>query len=111
MKDFSTDWTKTEFKAYVLSYAANANYFESEEEKEYILDLVSDDVYKKIHKELASDNDYQSIQKILYNIEKYNYTKEDLHVLMEDIQKLFMADGKIDLLESNMFLALKKFLD
>jgi hypothetical protein len=30
---FDTVWTREEFKAYLLLYAANANYFETEEEK------------------------------------------------------------------------------
>ena len=106
-----TDWTKAEFKAYLLTYAANANYFESEEEKEMIIKMVSSDIYKKVHRELAKDNDYQSIQKILFNIDKFNYSKDELQTLVEDIKTLFDADGINDTLESNMLLALKKLLD
>ncbi len=73
MNDITTDWTKQEFKAYLLSYCAKSNFFESEEEKEEILHLVSNDTYTKIHKELGRDNDYQSVQKILHNLEKFNY--------------------------------------
>jgi regulator of sirC expression with transglutaminase-like and TPR domain len=111
MSEITTDWTRQEFKAYLLTYAAKANYFESEEETELILSLVSNDAYKRIHKEFDKDNDYQSIQKILYNIEKFNYSKDELHVLIEDIQKFFMADGEVDLLESNMMMSLKRLLD
>ncbi len=32
MSAIQTDWTRAEFKAYLLLYAAQANYFESEEE-------------------------------------------------------------------------------
>ena len=102
MEYIQTDWTKEEFKAYLLSYAANANYFESEEEKEKILEHVSKAQYKKIHKELDKDNDYQSIQKILHNIDKFGYDKEDLEKLIKDIQELFNADGNVDTLENNM---------
>ena len=111
MSEIKTDWTRPEFNAYLLSYVAQANYFESEEEKEVILSIVSNDEYKKIHRELAKDNDYQSIQKILYNIEKFNYSKDEIHLLIEDIQKLFLADGEVDLLESNFLLALKRILE
>lgn len=110
MEAINTDWTREEFKAYLLSYAANANYFESEEEKEKILELVSRDQYKRIHKELAHDNDYQSIQKILYNLDKFHYSKEDLNSLIADIKSLFEANGSKDILESNMFLGLQKLL-
>ncbi len=110
MSTVETDWTKSEFKAYLLSYAANANYFESEEEKEVILNVVSNDIYKKVHKELAKDNDYQSIQKILHNIEKFDYSKDELHVLVEEVNSLFCSDGQCDLLESNMLHSLKKLI-
>jgi hypothetical protein len=107
---FDTDWSKQEFKAYLLLYAANSNYFESEEEKEIILTLVDPIVYKRIHRELDHDNDYQSIQKILHNVEKFNYSKDDLDELISDIQSLFNANGEHDILEDNLLLALKKLL-
>jgi hypothetical protein len=107
---FATNWTKKEFKAYVLLYAANANFFETEEEKEIILSLVDPILYKEIHRELDRDNDYQSIQKILYNMEKYNYSKESLHRLIEDIELVFDADRHHDVLEDNFLIGLKKLL-
>lgn len=107
---FATNWTKKEFKAYVLLYAANANFFETEEEKEIILSSVDPFLYKEIHKELDRDNDYQSIQKILYNIEKYSYSKESLHLLIKDIELVFDADRHRDVLEDNFLIGLKKLL-
>ncbi len=111
MENITTDWTREEFKAYLLSYAAKSNFFESPEESEMILALVSTDAYIRVHRELENDNDYQSIQKILHNIDKFEYSKDEIHKLVEDIQKLFLADGEIDLLESNFFLALKRLID
>lgn len=103
-----TDWDKKEFKAYLLLYAARANYFESEEEKDKIVSMVDYDTYHRIHKEIEHDNDYQSIQKILKNIEKFNYSKESLDHLIDDIQAVFDAKGEHNVLEDNMLLALKK---
>jgi len=111
MSEFKTEWTKAEFKAYLLLYAAQANYFESEEETEIIQEIVSGNDYKMIHKEIDRDNDYQRIQKILHNIEKFEYSKDEIHLLVEDIQRLFLADGEIDLLESNFFISLKRLID
>lgn len=109
--EITTDWTKREFKAYLLAYAANSNFFESEEESECIHKLVSDSQYNAIHRELSKDNDYQSIQKIMYNLKKYNYTKDQIHDLVNDIQEMFMADGEFDLLESNFLMMLKRIID
>ena len=72
--------------------------------------MVSHEDYVKVHRELAKDNDYQSIQKILHTLDRFNYTKDELNHLVEDIQQLFNADGEYDIMESNMLLALKKFL-
>lgn len=110
MSTIETNWTKPEFKAYLLLYAANANYFESDDEKDVILNMVPVEMYKAIHKELDRDNDYQSIQKILYNIDKFSYSKEEMESLVKDIQQVFNADGQHDILEDNMLLALRKFL-
>lgn len=106
-----TNWTKEEFKAYLLLYAARSNYFESEEERDIILSLVSPESYKHIHREIEHDNDYQSIQKILDNIRKFGYSKEDVHRLVSDIQQLFLANGEIDLLESNFLHAIHRLLE
>jgi len=110
MENIATNWSRPEFKAYLLSYAANANYFESDEEKKVILSYVSEAEYFKIHKELDQDNDYQSIQKILYNIDKYNYSKDELQTLISDIKNLFDSDGDFDILEDNMLHALKRLI-
>lgn len=108
MENMTTDWTKAEFKAYLLSYAARSNFFESEEEKESILSYVNQDQYKRIHKELDHDNDYQSIQKILFNLEKFNYTKEDLNTLMKEIKSFLKSDGGIDTEEDGLLIGLKR---
>jgi hypothetical protein len=109
-QSFDTDWTKEEFKAYLLLYCANANYFETEEEKEKILLMVDQNVYKRIHRELDHDNDYQSIQKIIHCVEKFHYSKDDLDVLIDDINRVFDANGEHDLLEDEILMALKKLL-
>lgn len=101
MFDHSDNWTQDDLKAYVLLYAARSNYFETEEEKEMILDKVSKDTYVHIHREIERDNDYQSIQKISKALERYNYSKSDTEQLLTEIQELFLTNGEIDLLESN----------
>ncbi len=109
MEEFSTDWTREEFKAYLLMHAAEADYVRTEEERAVIRTLVTNESYSKIHRELQNDNDYQRIQKILFNLEKFHYSKNDLKVLVKDIKRLFYADGdNMDLLEENMLFSLKQ---
>ncbi len=110
MKTTITNWTQDEFKAYVLLYAANCGHIEGEVEKEYILSKIDPSIYKKIHKELDKDNDYQSIQKILANSKKFNYSKNELKQLSSEIKELFLADEKFESIEQEVFMMLKKIL-
>lgn len=105
-----TNWTKAEFKAYLLAYCAQSDYVETQEEKDFILDLVSSETYKSVHLDLSKDNDYQSIQKIQDHLEKFNYSKNEIDVLLNDIKNLFLADGNHDILEANLFRILKKII-
>ena len=104
------NWTKKEFKAYVLLYAAQSNYIETEEESNYILSKVSEDVFNGIHTEIVHDNDFQSMEKIKNYLTENNYSEEDKEELLKDIKNVFFADGSVDVLEKNVFLFLKKFL-
>ena len=42
------NWTRKEFEAYVLLYAAHCNFFESKEEQEYILSKVDEKTFHKL---------------------------------------------------------------
>lgn len=110
METITTPWSFREFKAYLFLYAANSKYFETEEEKKKVRSIVDTKTYKQIHKEFEMDNDYQSIQKILYNIEKFKLTQKDLDSLLQEIRALFDLNHQHHLLEENMFLALKHLL-
>jgi len=107
----TTDWTREEFRAYLLLYAANANFFESEDEKEAILRMVRPQVYKKIHKELDRDNDYQSIEKILYTIEKYDYSDKVIGDFLLEIEHVLNSYGQHDLMEDQLLFGLRKLLE
>ncbi len=104
------NWTRDEFKAYVLLYAAFCDQIENRQEKNYILSKIDRKVYEDIHYELKADNDYQSIQKIIAGIEKFNYSEEDLQRLSAEIMELFLADEKFDTVEQCVYMMLKKIL-
>lgn len=110
MIDHSDNWTQDDLKAYVLLYAARSNHFETEVEKEVIMEKVSKDTYVHIHREIEHDNDYQSIQKITKNLDRFNYSKSDIKNLMSEVQELFLADGEVDLLESNFITGIHRAL-
>ena len=104
------NWTKNELVAYILLYAANSDFSESNDERNIIISKVDMNQFQRIHKEFENDNDYQSIQKIINGIEAHNYSKDDISELMVDLKAMFFADGEFDTQEQSMFLLLKKIL-
>ena len=103
-------WTKEELVAYILLFAANSNFIESNKERDVIISKVNMTTFQKIHKEFDQDNDYQSIQKIIKGLEEHQYSSDDLSQLFADVKTLFYADKEFDVLEQNMLLYLKKIL-
>ncbi len=111
MKDFYTNWSRVEFKAYLLLYCANADYVETEDEKLLITSKVSTKLLKSIHKEFDKDNDYQRIQKIINAASSFGYTHKEADILLEKMKVLFFPEGHdMGTLEQNMFRGLKHLL-
>lgn len=110
MNDFTTQWSRVEFKTYLMLYCANADFIETEDEKEIIQSRVHKDILKHIHKEFDKDNDYQRIQKIVNTAERFGYTKDKVDELLSKLKELFFKDHDMDILEKNMFRGLKHLL-
>ena len=104
------DWTKDELIAYILLFAANSDFKESNTERNVILSKVDIYTLQDIHDEFHQDNDYQSLVKIQSALKAHNYNKEDINNLFNEIMVLFHADGEYDLLERNMLMVLKRLL-
>ena len=102
------DWTKDELVAYILLFAANADFKESKEERELIISKVDKITYQEIHKEFNEDNDYQGLKKIMASLAQHNYDKEDIDLLIEDIKAIFFVDGDIEITEKIMLRSLKR---
>ncbi len=104
----SIDWTKDELLAYILLFAANADFKETANEQKLILSKVDIDTFLDIKEEFDNDNDYQGLKKIMTSLEQHHYGKDDIDILIEDIKVLFFVDDEYTVLEQNMLLALKR---
>jgi hypothetical protein len=102
------DWTRDELVAYILLFAANSDFKESNQERNIIISKVDMQTFQEIHDEFDSDNDYQGIKKIMTSLEQHNYSKDDIEVLLADIEVLFFSDGDFNITEQNMLRFLKK---
>lgn len=102
------DWTKDELVAYILLFAANADFKETKKERDLIISKVDKRTFQEIHEEFEADNDYQGLKKITASLEQHNYDKEDLDLLLEDIKTLFFIDGDIEITEKIMLKSLRR---
>jgi len=108
--NYETNWTREEFKAYLMMHCAHADYIETEEEKELILSKIDGDTFKQIHKEFNKENDFIRLQKISAAAKRFDYTHEKADVLLDRMKKLFLHDHDISVVEENMFRGLKRLL-
>ena len=108
MEDIKLSWTKDEFLAYLIIYAAQINQIETEEEKEFIESRFDSKILKKIYKEISSDNDYQRIQKVMVYTYQNNFLSQDLDDLLKEIKELLLCDGRFDPTEQALYFYLKK---
>lgn len=108
MENLKLSWTKDEFIAYLLIYAAQANQIETVEEKEFIGARFDSKLLKKIYKEINNDNDYQKIQKVMVYTYQNNYLSKDLDDLLKEIKELLLCDGRFDATEQALYYYLKK---
>lgn len=107
----NNNWTREEFKAYLLMHAAQVDNQMVEEEFDLLHDKISDFVYNKIKKEIKQDNDYQRIEKLLNYIKTEKFTKEGKEKLLEEIKEIFLVDGEYGEMERAVFRFLKKIFD
>ena len=108
MENLKLSWTKVEFMAYLLIYAAQVNQIETAEEQEFIGSRFDSKLLKKIYKEINSDNDYQRIQKVMVYTYQNNYLSQDLDDLLNEIKELLLCDGRFDATEQALYYYLKK---
>lgn len=105
------NWTKREFEAYVLLYAAHCNHFETKEEENYLLSRVDEKTFHKIHTEVVVDSDEENLNKIQQYLIENKYTEAEKNTLIKDIKNVFFADGSVDVIEKKVFGILKKIID
>ena len=104
------NWTKEEFKAFLLLYAAQTNFVETQEEIEYIESKLPDEIINKIRKEINKLNDYQKSELIINQIKAKEYLQSDLDNILIEIKELYKSDGVFDSLEQSIFSMLEKLL-
>ena len=104
------NWTKEEFKAFLLLFAAQTNFIETQEEIEYIESKFSNEIINRTRKEINKLNDHQKSEIIVNQIKSNEYVQSDLDEILIEIKELYKSDGAFDSLEQLMFSMLEKLL-
>ena len=104
------NWTKEEFKAFLLFFAAQTNFIETQEEIEYIESKFPNEIINRTRKEINKLNDYQKSEIIVNQIKSNEYVQSDLDEILLEIKELYKSDGVFDSLEQSMFSMLEKLL-
>ena len=102
--------TKEEFKAFLLLFAAQTNFIETQEEIEYIESKFPNEIINRTRKEINKLNDYQKSEIIVNQIQFYKYKQSDLDGILLEIKALYKSDGVFDSLEQSMLAMLEKLL-
>lgn len=106
----SDTWNPQEFKTFLLLYAAQADTQISEAEITMIKKHITDQQFDTIKKAFDETNDYERIQKIMEFRGLYFPTEDRARALIDDVIKLFKADGNFSTLEQNMLKLLKRLI-
>lgn len=104
-------WTKEDFLTYILLYAANADFIISDEEKQFILNKVDEQEYRKIHKIFQKHSEHERSETVRLLGQRYCNEPENKCEIRKDMIKLFFTDDDYSILEKNFFIAIKKILD
>ncbi|MFD2528647.1 MULTISPECIES: hypothetical protein [Polaribacter] len=104
------DWTKKDFEAYVLLYAAHCNHVEDIAEQDYIRTKVDEVTFHRMHTEVVVDSDEENLDKIQSFVSDNEFTQIEKEELLKNIKQVFFADGTVDEHEKKGFSILKKII-
>lgn len=103
--------TKDEFHTYLLLSAAHADLEEiTDEERDFILRQVTDELYQKVKKIFDADSDMERIERIQENKALHASTEEELKKLLKEIRYFLSTDGKFTSAEEAYFIHMKHIL-
>lgn len=102
--------TKKDFKSFILICAASSDFNISEEEHEYIIELIPEERYRALKRIADRCSDFECVNIIAEHKDKYIKTPQEKEALLEEMVELFKSDHNYSNLERNMLLAIKRIL-
>lgn len=103
-------WNENEFRTFLLIHASHADLEFTDDERQAIVDIVSNETFEEIYGQYEEMGEYEIIQTIMDYKGLYYPTLDRKEELLAIIQKQFAADGHISKLEKSLMLFLNKLL-
>ena len=103
-------YSYNEFLGLLLVYIAHVDMEFSESEKTLIKKMVGAKALEKVVHDFEEMSDFQAFQTILSYKGVYFPTTEQKEELLEDMKKLFLADGDFNILEKEAYHFLEKMM-
>ncbi|MGB0431991.1 MAG: hypothetical protein ACPGLV_16070 [Bacteroidia bacterium] len=107
--DTST-WNHDDYKAFAMIYAAYVDGTINEDERELIIHEVGGDRAKKINKEGKKLSDYQCLQVLEREREKFYAGTEGKSQLLSELEEMFKTDGEFSQFEKVVLHNLERLL-
>lgn len=109
MKDHPK-WNFKEFTAFLLIYAASADFVITPEEEQMVKDHVGEESYHEIMEEFQSYSDYDKAQVILDYKGLYFPTTERKNEIIDMVKKQFLSDGVFSQVEKSLLVVLERIM-
>lgn len=101
----------SEYLAYILLYAANADFETDKEELEIIHETVSKEEFRRMKKAFDDASDTERLEVIVQYREVYSDLLNDTSVVTNQLKSIFKADDQYSAVEKAVFIFLKKLLN
>ena len=99
-----------DYKSFLLTYLAEADYKVTQEEREIILKHISEDRYESLKSLIDRMSDFECLQVITTYKRAYLTDQHVLDELIREMEDIYNANDHKSVLEQNMLLGLKKVL-
>lgn len=103
-------FNSTEFKTFMLLYAAHADLEFTQDERNYILTKIDREGLAKVESIFDELSDYERLQTLIDYKGLYYPTPARKQELLDNMEELFGKDGDYSSLEKNLLLFLTKLL-
>lgn len=103
-------WTREQFMAFILFYAAHADMECTEEERQIVRNIISEEQLPEIESEYQRLTDFERIEVIQSYKNNYFANTGQKAVIIEELKHLCNADGEYDIMEKNLVMMLGRIL-